>query len=93
MLSSVINISTALQYQRRDEQRQMTPFRPLMPQVQRSPEGGGGGTREPVWPGAGKALVRLVSRRTSVRIRFGSPFSSKTVVCAHCLVCDFVPHN
>ena len=31
---------------------------------------------EPVWP-SGKA---------SVRIRFGSPFSSKVVVCGHCLV-------
>ena len=30
--------------------------------------------------------VRLVSRGTSVRIRFGSPFSSKAVVCGHCLV-------
>ena len=29
--------------------------------------------------------VRLVSRGTSVRIRFGSPFSSKFVVCGHCL--------
>ena len=27
-----------------------------------------------------------VGRRTSVRIRFGSPFSSKVVVCGHCLV-------
>ena len=27
-----------------------------------------------------------VSRRTSVRICFGSPFSSKVVVCGHCLV-------
>ena len=38
---------------------------------------------EQVWP-SGK--VRLVSRGTSVRIRFGSPFSSKVVVCVHCLV-------
>ena len=31
--------------------------------------------------------VRLVSGRTSVRYRFGSPFSSKkVVVCGHCLV-------
>ena len=31
--------------------------------------------------------VRLVSRWTSVRIRFGSPFSaSKVVVCGHCLI-------
>ena len=30
--------------------------------------------------------VRLVSRGTSVQIRFGSPFSSKFVVCGHCLV-------
>ena len=43
---------------------------------------------EPVWP-SGKAL-RLVSRRTSVRYRFGgSPFSSKS--CAGwTLSCDFV---
>ena len=40
--------------------------------------------REPVWP-SGKR-VRLVSGGTSVRIRFGSPFSSKGVVCGHCLV-------
>ena len=40
---------------------------------------------EPVWP-SGKALLRLVSGRTSVRYRFGSPFSSKVVVCGHCLV-------
>ena len=40
---------------------------------------------EPVWP-SGKALLRLVSRRTSVRIRFGSHFSSKVEVCGHCLV-------
>ena len=39
---------------------------------------------EPVWP-SGKALG-LVSGGTSVRIRFGSPFSSKVVVCGHCLV-------
>ena len=38
-------------------------------------------TGEPVWP-SGKA----VSRVTSVRIRFGSAFSSKVVVCGHCLV-------
>ena len=30
--------------------------------------------------------VRLVSGGTSVQIRFGSPFSSKGVVCGHCLV-------
>ena len=30
--------------------------------------------------------IRLVSRGTSVRIRFGCPFSSKVVVCGHCLV-------
>ena len=29
---------------------------------------------------------RPVSRKTSVRIRFGSPFSSEVVVCGHCLV-------
>ena len=40
------------------------------------------------WAGFGLAVrrVRLVSRGTSVRIRFGSPFSSKVVVCGHCLV-------
>ena len=36
---------------------------------------------ELVWPS-----VRLVSRGTSVRIRFGSSFFSKVVVCGHCLV-------
>ena len=40
--------------------------------------------REPVWP-SGKA-VRLVNGRTSVRYLFGSPFSSKVVVCGHGLV-------
>ena len=30
--------------------------------------------------------VRLVSKGTSVRIRFGSHLSSKVVVCGHCLV-------
>ena len=30
--------------------------------------------------------VRVVSRGTSVRIYFGSPFTSKAVVCGHCLV-------
>ena len=45
---------------------------------------------EPVWP-SGKALVRLVSGRTSVRYRFGSPFSSKG--CGlWTLSCDFVHH-
>ena len=41
------------------------------------------------WSGAGLAQrqgVRLVSRRTSVRNCFGSPISSKAVVCGHCLV-------
>ena len=38
-------------------------------------------TREPVWPSG-----KLVSGRTSVWYRFGSPFSSKVVVCWHCLV-------
>ena len=45
---------------------------------------------EPVWP-SGKALIRLVSRGTSVRISFGSPSSSKVLVYGHCLVT--VPHN
>ena len=31
-------------------------------------------------------IIRLVNRGTSVRICFGSPFSSKVVVCGHCLV-------
>ena len=31
-------------------------------------------------------VVRLVRRGTSVQISFGSPFSSKVVVCGHCLV-------
>ena len=31
-------------------------------------------------------LDLAVSRGTSVRIRFGSPFSSKVAVCGHCLV-------
>ena len=35
----------------------------------------------------------MVSRGTSVRIRFGSPFSCKVVVCGHCLNCDLVPDN
>ena len=43
------------------------------------------GTCDPVWPG-GKALGFCWSRGTSVRIRFGSPFSSKVVVWGHCLV-------
>ena len=30
--------------------------------------------------------VRLISRGTSVRIRFGSPLSSKVAVCGHCPV-------
>ena len=33
-----------------------------------------------------KRLWKLESRGTSVRIRYGSPFSSKAVVCGHCLV-------
>ena len=31
-------------------------------------------------------VVKLVSSRTSVRFHFGFPFSSKVVVCGHCLV-------
>ena len=38
------------------------------------------------------SLTIRVSRGTSVRFRFGSPLSSKVVVCGYCLVCDFVPH-
>ena len=30
--------------------------------------------------------MSMLSRGTSVRFRFGSPFSSKVVVCGHCLV-------
>ena len=40
---------------------------------------------EPGWP-SGKALLRLVSKRTSARFRFISPLSSIFVVCGHCLV-------
>ena len=45
--------------------------------------------------GGGEALTLLLlrdtlqpasDRETSVRIRFGSPFSSKIVGCGHCLV-------
>ena len=36
---------------------------------------------EQVWPSG-----KLVSRGTSVRIRFCSPFSSEVVVCGHCLL-------
>ena len=38
--------------------------------------------RDPLWP-SGKALGWQALRGTSVRIRFGSPFSSKFVVCGH----------
>ena len=38
-------------------------------------------------------FVRPVSRRTSVRIRLGSPFSSKVVVYIHCLVTLFLTIN
>ena len=42
---------------------------------------------EPVWPSGGAAALDwLWSRGTSVRIRFGFPFSSKVVVCGHWLV-------
>ena len=47
---------------------------------------------EPVWP-SGKAPGRLVSGRTSVRYRFGSPFSSKVVVCGQGLVSLFLTIN
>ena len=53
---------------------------------------GPGDSAELVWP-SGKALLRLVNRRTSVRFRFGSPFCSKAVVRLCTLLCDFVPHN
>ena len=47
---------------------------------------------EPVWPSC-KAL-RLVSGRTSVRYRFGSPFSSKKLWFVDILSenCHFVHH-
>ena len=35
-------------------------------------------------------VPRLVSRGTSVRIRFGSPFSSKVVVCGHCITPSYL---
>ena len=38
---------------------------------------------EPVWP-SGK--TRMVNRRTSARVRLGSPLSSKGVLCGHGLV-------
>ena len=41
-------------------------------------------TREPFWP-SGKTLG-WYAKGTSVRICFGSPFSSKVVVCGHCLM-------
>ena len=41
--------------------------------------------RHVYWP-TGKALYRLISRRASARFRFGCPFSSKVMVCGHCLV-------
>ena len=51
---------------------------------------------EPVWPSAGKALLRMwVAQRLRAltRFRFGSPiFFKKVVVCGHCPSCDFVPH-
>ena len=37
-------------------------------------------TCEPVWP-SGKSLVRLVSRKTSVRFCFGTPLPLNVVVC------------
>ena len=43
-----------------------------------------------------RRTVRLVSRGTSLRICFGSPFSSKVVVRRRVWTlpsCDFVPHN
>ena len=44
-----------------------------------------------VWAGLAKRKgVRLVNRGTWVRIRLGSPFSSRTL---WTLFCDFVPHN
>ena len=36
--------------------------------------------------GIAVSVVRLVSRGILLQIRFGSPFSSKVVVCGHCLV-------
>ena len=37
--------------------------------------------------------VRLVSRKTLVRFRFGSPFSSKEGCGLQTVSCDFVPYN
>ena len=39
---------------------------------------------DPAWP-SGKALCWQTDGMTSVRFRFGSPLSSKVVVCGHCL--------
>ena len=41
--------------------------------------------RKPVWP-SGKAVGWKAEGPRFVRIRFGSPFSSKVAVCGHCLV-------
>ena len=62
--------------------------------------GGGGGLpmnsssqalrlSEPVWPND-KALGGCGKQRDPVRIRFGSYFSSKIVICGHCLVTSFL---
>ena len=41
--------------------------------------------REPVWP-SGKALGSEAEGHQFESAHFGSPFSSKVVVCGHCLV-------
>ena len=71
--------------------RSSLPLSPLVPVPNRPTRLRYSYFSEPVWP-SGKA-VRLVSGRTSVRIRFGSPFSSKVVVCGHCLVTLFLTFN
>ena len=37
--------------------------------------------------------TRLVSRGISIQIGFGSPFSSKVVVCGYCLVTSSLTYN
>ena len=43
-----------------------------------------------IWP---SSKARMVSRRTSARVRLGPPLSSKGVVCGHCLVTLFLTAN
>ena len=68
----------------RTSREDLAPPAPFLPSVQKVSASASSSLRlklrcppsEPVWP-SGKALIRLVSGRTSVRYRFGSPFSSK----------------